>query len=367
TVMGREFACQCSNDPKHPCTADIVTVPAGQVISGVDVKIVLHVITDQATLDGTADNPGFIDGHGVISAAHARDIAARAETVQRPLGNKIAPAEPAPAQPHPEPVAPAAEHTEPEPEQSEPERTEPAQAEPERAELEQEGPAQVDPGPEPEAKPRGKGTVYMRAPENPPIGEFADTATTTDAPFPEVVPLPATQPGDQYRPSVILDSYIRIRDCYCMWPGCEKKAWGADLDHTCEYNHEDPAAGGRTHSSEMKTLCRFHHLVKTYSDWLDDQYTEPRTGRTRLVFTTPEGKSYDGPAWTGDDLFPTLRLIVFDNQRGSPNGRPSTRGPECKPRKQSRIAAKHARRQHERITNRRLREEREGSTPPPTY
>ena len=28
TVMGREFRCECPNDPKHPCTAEIVTVPA---------------------------------------------------------------------------------------------------------------------------------------------------------------------------------------------------------------------------------------------------------------------------------------------------------------------------------------------------
>ena len=100
TVMGREFRCECPNDPKHPCTAEIVTVPASQVVSGVDVKIVLHVITDQATLDGRADNPGFMDGHGVISGDHVRDIADRPETVQRPMGNK-----PAPAQPEPAPAA----------------------------------------------------------------------------------------------------------------------------------------------------------------------------------------------------------------------------------------------------------------------
>jgi hypothetical protein len=161
------------------------------------------------------------------------------------LGN-IVQTESEPAQPQSEPVRPAAAHAEPEPERAEP--------------------AQADPGSEPEAKPRGKGTVYMRAPQDPPVGEFADTATTTDAPFPPAVPLPSTQPGDRYRPSVVLDSYIRIRDYYCMWPGCEKKAWGADLDHTCEYNHENPEAGGCTHPSEMKALCRFHHLLKAYSE-----------------------------------------------------------------------------------------------------
>jgi hypothetical protein len=338
TVMGREFGCQCPDDPKHPCTAEIVTVPADQVISGVDVKIVLHVITDQATLEGAADNPGFLDGHGVISAAHVRDIADRAETVQRPMGNKAAQPQPAPAQ----------HQSEPEPEPAEPE-SEPAQPKPEESQ------------PEPGSKP-DKPTVYMRSPENPSLGEFSDRPETVDAPFAQVVPLPATQPGDMYRPSVVLDSYIRIRDCYCMWPGCDKKAWGADLDHTHEYNHQNPAAGGCTHPSEMKTLCRFHHLMKTYSDWLDDQYPDPRSGRPRLIFTTPEGRTYDGPAWTGDDLFPTLRLIVFDNQRGSP-GQPPPTAPQS--RQQTRTAAKHARRQQERLQNRRLREEQERIDPPP--
>ncbi|WP_231373706.1 HNH endonuclease signature motif containing protein [Nocardia sp. 348MFTsu5.1] len=329
TVMGREFGCQCPDDPKHPCTAEIVTVPADQVISGVDVKIVLHVITDQATLEGAAENPGFLDGHGVISAAHVRDIADRTETVVRPMGNKTAQPEPESKQPEPE---------------SEPTEPEPAQPNPE----------------EPGSKP-GKPTVYMRSPENPPVGDFPEgDSDTVTAPF--VVPLPATQPGDEYRPSVVLDSYIRIRDCYCMWPGCDKKAWGADLDHTHEYNHQNPDAGGCTHPSEMKTLCRFHHLLKTYSDWLDDQYPDPRTGRPRLIFTTPEGRSYDGPAWTGDDLFPTLRLIVFDNQRGSP-GRPPPTAPDS--RQKSRTVVKHARRQQERLHNRRLREEQERNDPPP--
>ena len=146
TVMGREFGCQCPDDPKHPCTAEIVTVPADQVISGVDVKIVLHVITDQATLEGTADNPGFLDGHGVISAAHVRDIADRTETVQRPMGNKTVQPEPEPA-----PARARAEPTEPEPAQPKPEEPQP------------------DPGSKPD-----KPTVYMRSPENPPVGEFSD-------------------------------------------------------------------------------------------------------------------------------------------------------------------------------------------------
>ena len=88
-VMAREFYCQCPNDPKHPCTADIRTVPTHEAVaSGIDVKIILHVIADQATVDGSADSPGYLAGHGVISADHVRDIASRPEVVARPMGNE---------------------------------------------------------------------------------------------------------------------------------------------------------------------------------------------------------------------------------------------------------------------------------------
>jgi hypothetical protein len=136
-----------------------------------------------------------------------------------------------------------------------------------------------------------------------------------------------------------------------MWPGCDRKAWDADLDHTCEYNHRDPDSGGHTHPSEMKTLCRFHHLLKTYSDWLDDQYPDSRTGRTAIVFTTPEGRSYEGPAWTGDDLFPALARVIWDP--GRTRQRTSPPPPSTPDRQQTRTEAKHARRRQERERNRR--------------
>ncbi len=67
-VMGREFSCQCPHDPTYPCTAKIWMYPADHLVSGVDVKVVLHVIADQATVGGEADNPGHLQGHGVTPA-----------------------------------------------------------------------------------------------------------------------------------------------------------------------------------------------------------------------------------------------------------------------------------------------------------
>jgi hypothetical protein len=98
----------------------------------------------------------------------------------------------------------------------------------------------------------------------------------------------------------------------------------------------------------MKALCRFHHMLKTHSDWLDDQYVDD-DGRTATVVITPEGRTYHGPAWTGDDLFPVLRNIVWDNNAPPPR----RRTPEGPSRTRSRTRVKHQRRQQERERNRR--------------
>ena len=315
-TMARAFTCQCDEDDDHPCTATIVTVPADGMFSGIDAKIVLHAIANQSTLDGGDEQPGYLEDHGVIGADHARDLAEQDATVTRPMGNRTAPeAEPTPAAPS----------------------------------------GDVQPCPDaPNRKTRraGKKTAMMQAPPDPRLaGMGADDWARVTEPAVQVIPLPPVQPGDHYRPSAVLDAFIRIRDCYCRWPGCDKPAWTADLDHTVEYNHDNPAAGGRTHPTGMKALCRFHHMVKTHSDWLDDQYVD-RDGRTRTNVITPEGRRYRGPAWTGEDLFPALQKLLWDNR--SPEIGKRARHVDASPR--SRTEAKHQRRQQERNRNRLLRE-----------
>ncbi|MBY6368353.1 DUF222 domain-containing protein, partial [Rhodococcoides corynebacterioides] len=78
-----------------------------------------------------------------------------------------------------------------------------------------------------------------------PLGDGTDT------------PLPATQPADPYRPSAALDTYIRARDRYCTWPGCNRAAWDGDLDHITEYDHRNPERGGQTTACGLGAKCRF--------------------------------------------------------------------------------------------------------------
>ena len=350
-TMARAFTCQCDQDDDHPCAATILTVPADGMFSGIDAKIVLHAIANQSTLDGDNEQPGYLEGHGVIGADHARDLTEQDTTLTRPMGNTTAPV----PEPEPEPEAVPEPGPEPEPEPD---------ASVEGALSQRQSSSCESPAPNRKTRRAGKKTArnktaMMAAPPDPRLtGIGTDDRARATEPVVQVIPLPAVQPGDHYRPSAVLDAFIRIRDCYCTWPGCDAPAWNADLDHTTEYNHHNPAAGGRTHPAGMKALCRFHHMVKTHSDWLDDQYID-RDGRTRTIVITPEGRRYHGPAWTGEDLFPALHKIVWDNN--SPPTRTRTRTPHADTAPRSRTVAKHQRRQQERHRNRLRRESADDS------
>ncbi|GAA1482529.1 HNH endonuclease signature motif containing protein [Gordonia sinesedis] len=73
-LSGTPFGCECG---RSDCIAQI---PAPATVPPADSRIVLHVVCDEATLAGTADHAGFLDGHGVLGAEHVRDIAARPDT-----------------------------------------------------------------------------------------------------------------------------------------------------------------------------------------------------------------------------------------------------------------------------------------------
>ncbi|MFW0874321.1 DUF222 domain-containing protein [Rhodococcoides corynebacterioides] len=190
-----------------------------------------------------------------------------------------------------------------------------------------------------------------------PLGDGTDT------------PLPATQPADPYRPSAALNTYIRARDQYCTWPGCTRPAWDGDLDHITEYDHHHPERGGQTTTTGLGAKCRFHHLLKTFGDFVDDQYPDPdHPGRIIRTFTIPEGRTVLGPAYTGHDTHPGLDMIVFGDPPGAGKKKPSTpRTPtpgEPEPtRPAPRTEQKHARRRQERHRNR-LRNNLKGIRPP---
>lgn len=99
---------------------------------------------------------------------------------------------------------------------------------------------------------------------------------------------------DGYRPSAALDRFVRARDLTCRFPGCDRPATHADIDHTVPY----PA--GATHPANTKCYCRQHHLLKTF--W--EGWTERQTPDGRLHLISPTGHAYTTAPLSGL-LFPS--------------------------------------------------------------
>ncbi len=74
---------------------------------------------------------------------------------------------------------------------------------------------------------------------------------------------PVTSPVEarRYQPSAALERAVRCRDLTCRFPGCSRPAMVCDLDHTVPFNHQDPAAGGRTIAENLKCLRVSHESL----------------------------------------------------------------------------------------------------------
>lgn len=111
---------------------------------------------------------------------------------------------------------------------------------------------------------------------------------------------PVYHPGDVvkpeagYRPSAALERFVRCRDLTCRFPNCDRPAEFCDVDHTIPY----PL--GPTHPSNLKCLCRKHHLLKTFwTAWHDVQLPDGAvewTSPTGQVYTTHPGSRLLFPA-----------------------------------------------------------------------
>jgi hypothetical protein len=109
------------------------------------------------------------------------------------------------------------------------------------------------------------------------LAELARSATLRPLIHPADAP-----PENGYMPSRALADFVRCRDLTCRFPGCDKPAMRCDLDHTVPYDD-----GGRTHASNLKSLCRSHHLIKTFWGWRDQQLADGT-----LIWTAPSGQAY---------------------------------------------------------------------------
>jgi len=115
-----------------------------------------------------------------------------------------------------------------------------------------------------------------------------------------------------YVPSRGLADFVRCRDLTCRFPGCTAPATRTDLDHTVPHGR-----GGPTQASNLKCLCRFHHLVKTFWGWSDEQLVDGT-----IIWTSPAGDRYvthPGSAIVSPQLCAPTAPIVLDAQHQAPN------------------------------------------------
>ncbi len=89
-------------------------------------------------------------------------------------------------------------------------------------------------------------------------------------------------PESGYTPSRALADFVRCRDMTCRFPGCDRPAVTSDLDHTIPYGDDGP-----THASNLKCLCRLHHLIKTFWGWHDTQLPDGT-----VIWSSPAGHIY---------------------------------------------------------------------------
>jgi hypothetical protein len=93
---------------------------------------------------------------------------------------------------------------------------------------------------------------------------------------------PGASSEPQYIPSQALADFVRCRDLTCRFPGCDRAAVRCDVDHTIPYGD-----GGPTCASNLKCLCRLHHLIKTFWGWSDKQLPDGT-----VIWTSPSQDTY---------------------------------------------------------------------------
>ncbi len=114
-----------------------------------------------------------------------------------------------------------------------------------------------------------------------------DAAPGTRITITPVVDLDDRVAVDAYEAPRRLADQVDERDHVCQFPWCGRRG-RYDKDHIVEYEPpDDGGPPGQTSTDNLARLCRFHHRVKTHSDW-----TYRRHSDQSLHWTSPLGQCY---------------------------------------------------------------------------
>ncbi len=116
------------------------------------------------------------------------------------------------------------------------------------------------------------------------LADLAPGARVTITP---VVDLTEQISVDAYEVPDRLRAQVVERDSGCRFPWCGRQG-RHDLDHIDPYvPTDDGGPPGQTSTTNLARLCRFHHRVKTHSEW--DYRREPDG---TLTWTSPLRRTY---------------------------------------------------------------------------
>ncbi|MFD3443700.1 DUF222 domain-containing protein [Microbacteriaceae bacterium 4G12] len=88
---------------------------------------------------------------------------------------------------------------------------------------------------------------------------------------------------DRYAVPKDLRTWLRVRDDTCRFPGCNRSAARADVDHLTDWQY-----GGGTDYGNLVHLCRSHHRVKHHTAW-----SSTSKGGGRVRWLSPSGHEYE--------------------------------------------------------------------------
>ncbi len=233
-----------------PCTCGQQDCPQHRGDLRAARKPLVHVVLLGSTLDGHDDEPGYLDGYGLIAAGHARDLATDADIDYVRV----------PADVHYQRT-----------------RNTPSDT----ATI-----ADTDKG---AATGTGIGGTDAEATSSP----TTDTSAVAEDSVTEGADAGAVLPDSAYayRPNAVLDTWIRILCGTCQWPHCDAPAWNADHDHDISFDHTNPIRGGKTTAASMKAYCRTHHRIKHSGSWIECHNPD-----RNIDYISPTGHRYHNPA-----------------------------------------------------------------------
>ncbi|GGD17195.1 HNH endonuclease signature motif containing protein [Nocardioides daphniae] len=125
----------------------------------------------------------------------------------------------------------------------------------------------------------------------------------TDVRILPVVDLNASLATDCYEPTDRLRRQVQLRDETCVFPHCTRPSRRCDVDHVVPFDHAAAREGrlqpGPTETSNLATLCRSHHRLKTHTAW---HLESPGSGV--FEWTSPHGQRFRRDRHGTTDLTP---------------------------------------------------------------